>query len=377
MATVRTMSDRRADRVPTSFDWRLVAATSGILLIGLVSLYSVAGGGSTPIYLRQFYWMLIGWTTFGLMTVVDYRILARYAYVGYGVVMLLLLLVLVAGRSSQGAQRWLSVGGLSIQPSEMAKLAVLFVLASYFAERRVVGGYRIVQLTVPFLLMLVPLALVMKQPDLGTALTLLFLFLAMVAVIGIRSRTLVVGTLLFFMLFPFLWQGAWHSLKSYQRDRLVTFLDPSADPLGKSYHLMQSKIAIGSGGWFGKGFQEGTQSQLKFLPEAHTDFVFSVLAEEWGFIGVVVVIGLYLAVLLLGMDAAMRARDILGSLLAVGVVAMIGFNLVINIAMTSGLLPVVGIPLPLMSYGGTAMVTTMAGLGVVMNVRMRRLLLFH
>jgi rod shape determining protein RodA len=374
VAIVRTMSDRR---VPTNFDWRLVAATSGILLIGLVSLYSVAGGGSTPIYLRQFYWMLIGWTAFGLMTVVDYRVLARYAYVGYGAVMLLLLLVLVAGRSSQGAQRWLSVGGLSVQPSEMAKLAVLFVLASYFAERRIVTGYRIVQLTVPFLLVLAPLALVMKQPDLGTALTLLFLFLAIVAVVGIRSRTLVVGALLFFMLFPFLWQGAWHSLKDYQRDRLVTFLDPSADPLGKSYHLMQSKIAIGSGGWLGKGFQEGTQSQLKFLPEAHTDFVFSVLAEEWGFVGVSVVIGFYLALLLLGMDAAMRARDMLGSLLAVGVVAMIGFNLIINVAMTSGLLPVVGIPLPLMSYGGTAMVTTMAGLGVVMNVRMRRLLLFH
>jgi len=370
----RMISDRR---VPTNFDWRLVAATSAILLIGLVSLYSVAGGGTTPIYQRQFYWMLLGWATFGLMTVVDYRVLARYAYVGYGVVMLLLMLVLVVGRSSQGAQRWLSVGGLSIQPSELAKLAVLFVLASYFAERRVVGGYRIAQLTVPMLLVLAPLVLVMKQPDLGTALTLLFLFLAMVAVVGIRSRTLVVGALLFVMLFPFLWQGVWHSLKDYQRARLVTFLDPSADPLGKSYHLMQSKIAIGSGGWFGKGFQEGTQSQLKFLPEAHTDFVFSVLAEEWGFIGAIVVIGLYLTVLLLGMDAAIRARDMLGSLLAVGVVAMIGFNLIINVAMTSGLLPVVGIPLPLMSYGGTAMVVTMTGLGVVMNVRIRRLLLFH
>jgi len=370
----RMISDRR---VPTNFDWRLVAATSAILLIGLVSLYSVAGGGTTPIYQRQFYWMLLGWAAFGLMTVVDYRVLARYAYVGYGVVMLLLMLVLVVGRSSQGAQRWLSVGGLSIQPSELAKLAVLFVLASYFAERRVVGGYRIAQLAVPMLLVLAPLVLVMKQPDLGTALTLLFLFLAMVAVVGIRSRTLVVGALLFVMLFPFLWQGVWHSLKDYQRARLVTFLDPSADPLGKSYHLMQSKIAIGSGGWFGKGFQEGTQSQLKFLPEAHTDFVFSVLAEEWGFIGAIVVIGLYLTVLLLGMDAAIRARDMLGSLLAVGVVAMIGFNLIINVAMTSGLLPVVGIPLPLMSYGGTAMVVTMTGLGVVMNVRIRRLLLFH
>jgi rod shape determining protein RodA len=327
--------------------------------------------------MKQLYWMAIGWVAFGLMTVVDYRVLARYAYIGYGGVLLLLVLVLAVGRASQGAQRWLSIGGLSIQPSEIAKLAVLFVLAHYFSQRRITGGYRIAQLAVPLLLMLVPLALVMKQPDLGTALTLLFLFMTLVAVVGIRSRPLVIGTLLCVMLFPFLWQGVWGSLKDYQRDRLVTFLNPAADPLGKSYHLLQSKIAIGSGGWFGKGYQEGTQSQLKFLPEAHTDFVFSVFAEEWGFAGVFIVMGLFLALLLLGMETAIRARDALGCLLAVGVVAMIGFNAMINVAMTSGLLPVVGIPLPLMSYGGTAMVTTMAGLGLIMNVRMRRLLLFH
>ncbi len=372
----RSMSERR---VPTNFDWRLVGVTGALLVAGLLNLYSVTGesGASSPIYLRQFYWILVGWVAFGLMMVVDYRVLARYAYAGYGAVIVLLVLVLLIGRSSQGAQRWLSIGGFSFQPSEVAKLAVLFVLAHYFAQRRIVEGYRVVQLIVPALLMLAPLALIMKQPDLGTALTLLFLFAALVGVVGIRSRTLVIGALLFFMLFPFFWQMAWGSLKDYQRDRVVTFLNPSADPLGKSYHLMQSKIAIGSGGWFGRGYQEGTQSQLKFLPEAHTDFVFSVFAEEWGFLGSFVVMGLYLALLLLGMETALKARDMLGSLLAAGVVAMIGFNAMINMAMTSGLLPVVGIPLPLMSYGGTAVVTTMAGLGLIMNVRMRRLLLFY
>ncbi len=365
--------------MPTNFDWRLVAVTGALLLVGWLSLYSVTGqsDAASPIYLRQLYWMLIGWAAFGVMMVVDYRVLARYAYLGYGTVVVLLVLVLVIGRTSQGAQRWLSISGFSFQPSELAKLAVLFVLAHYFAQRRIVSGYRVAQLTVPMLLMLVPLALIMKQPDLGTALTLLFLFVAIIAVVGIRSRTVIVGLLLLFMIFPFVWQVAWGSLKDYQRDRLVTFLNPSADPMGKSYHLMQSKIAIGSGGWLGKGYQEGTQTQLKFLPEAHTDFVFSVFAEEWGFFGSFVVMGLFLALLLLGMETAIRARDVLGSLLAVGVVAMIGFNAMINVAMTSGLLPVVGIPLPLMSYGGTAMVTTMAGLGLIMNVRMRRLLLFH
>jgi rod shape determining protein RodA len=374
--TIIAMGDRR---VPTNFDWRLVAVTALILLAGWLSLYSVTGrnDAATPLYLRQLYWMLLGWAAFGVMMVVDYRILARYAYLGYGAVVVLLVLVLFLGRTSQGAQRWLSVGGVSFQPSELAKLAVLFALAHYFAQRRIVGGYRVAQLTVPLLLVLVPLALIMRQPDLGTALTLLFLFIAVVAVVGIRSRPVIVGLLLLFMTFPFAWQAVWGSLKDYQRDRLVTFLNPSADPTGKSYHLMQSKIAIGSGGWFGKGYQEGTQSQLKFLPEAHTDFVFSVFAEEWGFFGSFVVMGLFLALLLLGMETAIRARDMLGSLLAVGVVAMIGFNAMINVAMTSGLLPVVGIPLPLMSYGGTAMVTTMAGLGLIMNVRMRRLLLFH
>ncbi|MEW6325198.1 MAG: rod shape-determining protein RodA [Nitrospirota bacterium] len=372
----RSIGERR---VVANFDWRLTAVTLALLAASLLSLYSVTGQSeaATPVYLRQFYWILVGWVAFGVMMMIDYRILARYAYAGYGAVLLLLVLVLVAGRSSQGAQRWLSVGGLSFQPSEVAKLAVLFALAHYFAQRRIVEGYRVAQLTVPLLLVLVPVALIMKQPDLGTALTLLFLFTAVVAVVGIRSKTLIVGALLFFMLFPFFWQMAWGSLKDYQRDRLVTFLNPSADPQGKSYHLLQSKIAIGSGGWFGKGYQEGTQSQLKFLPEAHTDFVFSVFAEEWGFLGSFIVMGLYLALLLLGMEAAMKARDMLGSLLAAGVVAMIGFNVMINVAMTSGLLPVVGIPLPLMSYGGTAIVTTMAGLGLIMNVRMRRLLLFY
>lgn len=370
------MSERR---FPTNVDWRLVAVTALILGVGWLSLYSVTaqGGGSTPIYLRQLYWILLGWAVFGLMMVVDYRKLARYAYAAYGVAMLLLVLVLLVGRSTLGAQRWLSLGGVSLQPSELAKLAVLFVLAHYFARRQMPGGYRVAQLLVPSLLMLPPLLLILKQPDLGTALTLLFLFVVIVAAVGVRSKPLIIGVLLACMLFPFLWQVVWGSLKDYQRDRLVTFLNPAADPLGKSYHLMQSKIAIGSGGWAGKGYQEGTQSQLKFLPEAHTDFVFAVFAEEWGFLGSFIILGLYLALLLLGMEAAIRARDVLGSLLAVGVVGMIGFNVMINIAMTSGLLPVVGIPLPLMSYGGTAMVTTMAGLGLVMNIRMRRLLLFH
>lgn len=354
--------------------------TALLLVVGWLSLYSATSHGEmgdARVYTQQFYWILLGWVAFAVMMVIDYQLLARYAYVGYFLIVLLLLAVLLTGQSHQGAQRWLSIGGFSFQPSELAKLAVLFVLARYFAQRQVSGGYRIAQLTVPAILLLVPLVLILRQPDLGTALTLLFLFLVVVAVVGVRSRTLVIGLLVSVMLFPFFWQVVWASLKDYQRDRVMTFLNPAADPLGKSYHLQQSKIAIGSGGWVGKGFQEGTQSQLKFLPEAHTDFVFSVFAEEWGFIGSVVVLGLFLALLLLGVEIAMKARDVLGSLLVAGLVGMIGFNVVINIAMTSGLLPVVGIPLPLMSYGGTSMITTMAGLGLVMNVRMRRLLLFH
>ncbi len=283
----------------------------------------------------------------------------------------------LVGRVGQGAQRWISLGLFDLQPSELMKVALLLVLAKEFAARYSRQGLGLAQMPFPVLLVAVPTFLVLRQPDLGSALAIAFVFVVMVFLVGLKSRIVIFGILLVLMLFPFLWHFFWNSLKEYQRDRLLTFLNPTADPLGTGYHIIQSKIAVGSGGLLGKGYLEGTQSQLKFLPMGHTDFIFAVFAEEWGFFGVVVVLALYLTLILWGIEAAYKAKDPLGTLLAGGAVSILVFYLAINIGMTLGVTPVVGLPLPLMSYGGSSMLTTMALLGIIMNVKMRRFKLFY
>jgi rod shape determining protein RodA len=218
---------------------------------------------------------------------------------------------------------------------------------------------------------------VLKQPDLGTALALVFVFGVMVFLVGFQSKRVGFSTLILVMAFPFLWEIFWNSLKEYQRGRLASFFNPSLDPMGGGYHALQSKIAIGSGGFTGKGLWGGTQSQLKFLPEGHTDFIFSVFAEEWGFIGVFVLLSLYLVLIAWAIRTASRAKDVLGSFIAGGVIAILLFGIIVNIAMTVGIAPVVGVPLPLMSYGGNSLVTTMSALGLLLNIRMRRFMLFY
>ncbi len=371
------MIDRR---LITNFDWRLLGVVLAILGIGLLTLYSVARhqeGPRTAVYLKQIYWITLGLGIFFVMAFLDYHTIARFAYGFYGLTLLLLIMVLLVGRVSQGAQRWLSLGPLSFQPSEFTKLTMLLMMAKYFTEHRQPGGLKFSQLLLPGLFLVVPTLLILKQPDLGTALTVVFVFLLFVSLVGLRSKTLVFGSILFFMLLPFLWHFFWSSLKEYQRERFLTFVDPSTDPLGAGYHIIQSKIAIGSGGIIGKGYLEGTQSQLKFLPEGHTDFIFSVFAEEWGFLGVLVLLSLYFVLIVMGIEIATRSKDALGVLLSYGVVGMISFYLMINIGMTLGIMPVVGVPLPLMSYGGTSIVTMMAALGILQSVKIRRFQLFY
>jgi rod shape determining protein RodA len=221
------------------------------------------------------------------------------------------------------------------------------------------------------------LLLILKQPDLGSGLSFLAIYVSMLLVVGVRSKALGILLLLALMLFPFAWEVVWGALHDYQRERILTFVNPAYDPGGRGYHALQSRIAIGSGELLGKGLYGGTQSQLKFLPEGHTDFVFAVFAEEWGFLGVLLLLGLFLGLIMLSMEIASRAKDVLGALVAAGVIAMIGFSMVINIGMTAGIFPIVGIPLPLMSYGGSAIVTTMAALGLLVNIKRRRLTLFY
>ncbi|MBI1823923.1 MAG: rod shape-determining protein RodA [Nitrospirae bacterium] len=371
------MFDRR---LITKFDWKFLLIVFGILFLSVLSLYSVSlhkEQVKSALYLKQIYWIIIAFGAFFIAMVIDYHTISRFAYLIYGVMVLLLLLVMLFGRVGLGAQRWLSLGPFSFQPSEFAKLGILLVLAKYFSENAQGSGFRMSQLAFPLVLLGIPFMLVLKQPDLGTGLSLSFIFISMLFLVGFRSKSLIFVGLIFLMFLPFLWNFFWHHLKSYQKERLLTFLNPTNDPSGTGYHIIQSKIAIGSGGLFGKGLLGGTQSQLKFLPEGHTDFIFAVFAEEWGFIGILILLVLFGLLLLWGVDVAFKAKDALGTFLAVGVIGMIGFNVMINISMTLGMMPVVGVPLPLMSYGGTAMVTTMAALGILMNVKIRRFMLFY
>lgn len=362
------MFDRR---LITHFDWILLVLVALVAGIGIVNLYSATSawvGVDTPIYLKQLAWFGLGLTLMMALVLFDYRHLEYLGFPLYWITLAMLLAVLVFGRTTMGATRWLSIGGIGLQPSELMKVVMIVILARYFSERATAQGFSLKELLAPGALLLGPVLLVMKQPDLGTAMLLLAIGGTLALFAGIQRSALVIlgagGALAAF--------GGWFLLHDYQRQRIYTFLDPERDPLGKGYHIIQSKIAVGSGGFFGQGFRKGTQAQLSFLPERHTDFAFSVFAEEWGFIGGLLLIVLYLLIVLWGLYIARRANDRFGMFLALGVTAMLFWHIVVNLGMVIGLLPVVGVPLPLFSYGGTSMITTMTGVGLLLNVSMRR-----
>lgn len=362
------MFDRR---LVTHFDWIFMLLVVLVAVIGIANLFSATAGwatAATPIYLKQVFWFGLGMLIVVAVCLFDYRHLEYMGLPAYGVVLLLLLAVLAVGRTTMGATRWLSIGGVGLQPSEIMKIVIIIVLARYFSEKSSQVGFSLGQLLAPGALLLAPVLLVMKQPDLGTAMLLLAIGGTMALFAGIRRAALVVlggcGLLAA--------AGGWFLLHDYQRQRIFTFLNPERDPLGRGYHIIQSKIAVGSGGLFGQGFRQGTQSQLSFLPERHTDFAFSVFAEEWGFVGCLLVLVLYLLIVLWGVYIARMASDRFGMFLALGVSAMLFWHIVVNLGMIIGLLPVVGVPLPLFSYGGTSMITTMTGVGLLLNVSMRR-----
>lgn len=370
----RVMDNRELD----PFEWYFFAVILAILSLGVLSIYSVTHaqqGTGLPLYVKQMLWIAMGAGAFLLMLMVDYHKIARLAYPLYGIALLLLVVVLVMGKTSRGAQRWIPIGPFAFQPSEFAKLVLILVLAHYYARSPRDGWIQ--RVVLPGLIMMPGLLLIVKQPDLGSGLSYLSIYAAMLLVVGIRSKAMGMLVLFALMLFPFAWELMWGSLHEYQRQRIMTFINPEYDPGGKGYHGLQSRIAIGAGELLGKGLYGGTQSQLKFLPEGHTDFIFAVFAEEWGFVGVLLLLALFTGLIMLSLEIALKAKDLLGALLASGVLAMVGFCLVVNIGMTVGLMPIVGIPLPLMSYGGSATVTNLAALGLLLNVKRRRLSLFY
>jgi len=370
---------RISPQLLSAYDRLLFLILFFILAIGVLSIYSVTGNlaavkGGTPFYLKQILWIALGWIAFLLMAWIDYRELARFAFPIYGFILFLLALVPLIGRTGMGARRWLSLGSFSFQPSELAKVGILLALAKYFSDNYPRGGLSLRHIVISGGILMVPLLFILKQPDLGTALSISSIFLSMIFVLGLRSKFLVYFSLITAMLSPFLGQLVWNNLKAYQKKRLLTFINPAEDPTGSGYQIIQSKIAIGSGGFWGKGLFGGTQSQLKFLPERHTDFIFSVLAEQWGFVGVFILFILFFVVVLWGVEVAVMAKDPLGALIAVGIIGLIFFYFFVNVGMTLGVMPVVGVPLPLVSYGGSAMVTTLGMLGLLLNIKVRRLM---
>ena len=369
----------------TNMPWGMVALIIGIACIGIAALYSATytSRGPSSLFTKQLIWIFAGLFVMFLALIPDYHTIGRFAYLLYAVSLLLLVLVMIIGKTGMGAQRWLALGPFAFQPSELAKISMALALARYFAEDPKRGGYELKDLAVPGVMILVPLVLVLKQPDLGTAIMLLSTSSLIILMAGLRLRSvmivlatgLVIASLVFFV--PPVRNTIWGSLKPYQQNRIKAFIDPGSDPLGSGYHANQSKIAVGSGQIVGKGYRRGTQSQMAFLPERHTDFIFAVIAEETGLVGASVLILLYLALLMLGVDAAKNAKDRLGMLMAAGVVSMLSLYVFINVGMAVGIVPVVGVPLPLVSYGGTSVITTFLALGLLLNIQKRRFMLFY
>ena len=357
---------------------KILVIALAISLLGVLSIYSSTlekDGAWQVMYQRQLAWIAAGVVLYWFFARFNYRKLWDWMYFIYGLTVFLLFLVYVLGIIRLGAQRWLKVAWFNIQPSEAAKLIVLVFLARYFSRKSVdtvqlknrsLGVFR--ALVLPFIFVAIPTALIIEQPDLGSGMIVLILFFVMLFLSNIKMRYLALVLALLCVLFPF----AWHSLRGYQQERIMVFLNPNADPLGAGYTFLQARIAIGSGGFFGKGWLAGTQSQLHFLPESHTDFIFSGFTEEWGFVGGIALLTLYFLLIREGFKAAAETSDDFGKFLALGVSSLLLVQTTINIAMNLGLAPVVGIPLPLMSYGGSSVLTTFVALGILANVHSTR-----
>lgn len=357
-------------RLWRNLPWVLLAFAAGIALVSVVNLASASRAHHAPVWIDQSIWFVMGITASIIGLAVDYRVLHRLAWPFYGLVLLLLVAVELHGATIMGAQRWLVIGPVRLQPSELAKLSTMFVLARFYAEEgEKPGGYSLAELWRPGVIILAPYALILHQPDLGTATMMALIAGTLVLASKVRWKALATLGVSGVAVAIFGW---FFVLKEYQKKRVLTFLDPEADVLGSGYHAHQSMIAVGSGRWAGKGWAQGTQTQLSFLPEQHTDFVFSVFAEEWGLRGALVLLALFLGFCLAGLRVAATARDRHGSFLAIGCTAMVFWHVFINIGMVSGIVPVVGVTLPLMSYGGSSALTVMACIGLLANIAARR-----
>lgn len=355
-----------------NFDWGLLGLVFLLCFIGLVTIYSTVTASSLSpgktLYFRQLTWFCAGLPLMIAVLFVNYRSLDQWAFIIYGICIALLVWVFLYGKYAGGSRRWLQLGSITLQPSELVKIGLIISLARYYSKLGSARGVTLKELIIPLLLTTIPFLLIVKQPDLGTAMILVLIAGSMTVFVKIERRTLIYIVISCIVTVPLVW----FFLKEYQKQRILTFINPDRDPLGAGYHIIQSKIAIGSGMITGKGFLKGTQNALSFLPEQHTDFIFSVLAEEWGFLGSAVLIICFLVLIAWGLNIAYGCRETFGTILSVGITSMIFWQAFINMGMVMGLMPVVGVPLPLISYGGSSIMTMMIGVGILLNISMRR-----
>ncbi|WP_353686600.1 rod shape-determining protein RodA [Thermodesulfovibrio sp. 3462-1] len=368
-------------RLISYFDWITFAIVFFICILGILTLYSATRppldeGEQPPFYVKQLIWLAIATLTLIAFVTFDYIKLKNFWLIFYIIGILLLIIVLFTGKTAMGAKRWINLGFFSFQPSEVFKIIFIISISAFLEDKQ---SPLSIKDTLKALLIfgIIPFSLIIKQPDLGTAVLLFAITFIMIIYKGLPVRLLILLLFIFIISIFFLWEILWEGLKEYQKNRLIAFIDPSIDPKGIGYNIMQSVITVGSGGLFGKGFLEGTQGPLKFLPERHTDFIFPIFAEEWGFIGCFILLTLYFTLFIRCWKTSIIAKDEFGKLLSIGFTSIFVLYFFINIGMTLGIMPVVGIPLPFMSYGGTTLVANFIGIALVINVRMRRFELFY
>ena len=349
-------------------NWFIVAVMSCIAAIGFMMMVSAGGGEFWPFAAQQFGRFAVAFVGMLILAVMPMRLLMDYVYAFYTLCLLVLVVVDIMGHTGMGAKRWLSLGGLNLQPSEFMKLAVILALARYFHQLHPEDIRRPAFLIPPIILLLLPAVLILRQPNLGTTTILLSVGALMLFLAGVGWRYFIAVAAAGLAALPVIW----HFMHDYQKRRVLTFLNPDSDPLGAGYNILQSMIAVGSGGFFGKGYLQGSQSQLNFLPEKHTDFIFTMVAEEFGFFGSMLLLGLYALLLMSAMAVALRSRSTFGALVASGVGALLFMHIFINCAMVMGLMPVVGVPLPFMSYGGSIMVSAVLAVGLLLNAYTHR-----
>ncbi len=350
-----------------SINYPLLGLIIALFFVGLAALYSISNGDFNSWPLKHSQRFILGLIIFFIVIFFDLRLIFGYAYVIFFLSIISLVIIPFFGIESNGATRWINIAGISLQPSEFVKYTLILALAKYFHSINNDSSF-IKTLIIPLIITIVPVMLVIIQPDLGTALIILLGGISLFWISGLNYKYFIVGVFSILCSLPVLWQY----LKDYQKDRVLTFFNPERDPLGNGYHIMQSKIALGSGGIFGKGYMEGTQSHLNFLPEMQTDFIFTMLGEEFGFIGTLLLLLIYAALIMISIRLALKSRSLFSKYLSLGVCNVFFIYVFVNIGMVTGLLPVVGVPLPFISYGGSSMLAVMFGFGLLMNCYINR-----